>query len=62
MKELDRLLHVYPQFGEPLMDLTQHSGQVYIGTVPPLMVRYAVLEEMRLVLVTVLEVLSKQDS
>lgn len=58
-KELDRLLHLYPQFGEPLIDLTQQPGQIYLGAVPPLMVRYAVLEERRLVLVTFLRVLSK---
>ena len=52
-KEIDRRLRVYPQFGEPLVDLKQESGQVRVGTVPPLVVRYAVYEERRLVTVAV---------
>ncbi len=52
VKELDRLLRIYPQFGEPEVDLIQETGQVYNGTVPPLVVRYAVLEERRLVFVS----------
>ncbi len=51
LKELDRLLHLYPQFGEPLLDLKKEVGQVYCGTVPPLVVRYAVFEDRRLVFV-----------
>jgi hypothetical protein len=44
---------VYPQFGEPLADLTQEPGQVWIGTVAPLVVRYAIYDELRLVIVAV---------
>jgi hypothetical protein len=51
VKELDRLLHLYPQFGEPLTDLTLEAGQVWRGTVSPLVVRYAIYEERRLVVV-----------
>jgi hypothetical protein len=51
VKELDRLLHLYPQFGEPLTDLALEAGQVWNGTVPPLVVRYAIYEERRLVVV-----------
>jgi len=40
LKEFHRRLCVYPQFGEPLLDLTQESGQVWIGTVRPLAMRY----------------------
>jgi hypothetical protein len=50
-KEIDRRLRLYPQFGEPLVDLMQESGQVRLGTVGPLVVRYAVYEERRLVVV-----------
>jgi hypothetical protein len=50
VKELDRLLHLYPQFGEPLNDLALEAGQVYRASVPPLVVRYAVYEERRLVI------------
>jgi hypothetical protein len=53
LKEIDCLLHVYPQFGEPLADLTQEPGQVWIGTVAPLVVRYAIYDELRLVIVAV---------
>lgn len=53
VKEIDRRLHLYPQFGEPLADLTHESGQVWIGTIPPLFVRYAIYEERRLVVVSV---------
>jgi hypothetical protein len=52
IKEIDRRLHVYPQLGDPLIDLTHESGQIRIGTVPPLVVRYAVYEDSRLVIVT----------
>jgi hypothetical protein len=51
VKEFDRILRLYPQFGEPLTDLTLEAGQVWRGTVPPLVLRYAVYEERRLVIV-----------
>src|SRR5262249_24992924 len=57
VKEFHRRLCLYPQFGEPLLDLTQELGQVWIGTVRPLAMRYGVLEEKRLVMVAALPVL-----
>jgi hypothetical protein len=51
VKEFDRILHTYPQFGEPLADLTLEAGQVWRATVPPLVMRYAVYEARRLVIV-----------
>jgi hypothetical protein len=57
VRELDRRLHIYPHFGDPLTDLAQEPGQVYLGTVPPLVARYAVYEERRLVIVTILRLL-----
>lgn len=51
VKELDRLLHLYPQFGEPLLDLRQEDGRLYTGTMPPLVARYAIFENRRLVFV-----------
>jgi hypothetical protein len=57
LKELDYRLRVYPQFGEPLTDLKQETGQIFIGTVAPLMVRYAVYELRRLVVVARVHVL-----
>lgn len=51
LREFDRRLRVYPQFGDPLSDLLAEAGQVRLGSVPPLAMRYGVLEERRLVLV-----------
>src|SRR5437763_1010893 len=51
LKELDRRLHLYPQFGEPYLDLTAEPGQMYKGIVRPLAMRYAVYEDRRFVLV-----------
>lgn len=52
IKEIDRRLHLYPQFGEPLRDLFLRPTRLWIGTVPPLVVQYALNEETRLVMVT----------
>jgi hypothetical protein len=52
-REFDRRLHIYPQFGEPLQAL-QAQGQIYLGTVGPLVMRYALYEERRLVMVVAL--------
>ncbi len=49
IKEINRRLELYPQFGEPLLDLVAEPGQIRIGVVPPLVVRYALYEEQRLV-------------
>jgi hypothetical protein len=57
LREFDRRLRLYPQFGDPLIDLVAEIGQVRLGTVPPLAMRYGVIEERRLVLVAALPVL-----
>ncbi len=57
LKEFDRRLRIFPQFGEPCMDLTAVSGQIYKGFVRPLAMKYAVHEDRRLVLVGELPVL-----
>jgi hypothetical protein len=57
LKEFDRRLRIYPQFGEPLVDLKKEPGQVWIGTVRPLAMRYGVLEDRRLVIVAAIPVL-----
>ena len=57
LKEFDRRLSLYPQFGEPLVDLTREAGQVWIGTVRPLALRYAVFDERRVVMVAAIPVL-----
>jgi hypothetical protein len=57
LKEFDRRLRVYPQFGEPLADLTHESGQVWIGIIRPLVMRYGVFDERRIVMVATIPVL-----
>ena len=50
-REIDRRLRIYPQFGDPLLDLSVEPAQLWIGVVPPLVVRYVLDEQRRLVLV-----------
>ena len=57
LREFHRRLCLYPQFGEPLVDLTQELGQVWLGIVRPLAMRYGVFEERRVVMVTAVPVL-----
>jgi hypothetical protein len=57
LKEFHRRLCLYPQFGEPLIDLTQESGQVWIGIVRPLAMRYGIFDERRVVMVASIPVL-----
>ena len=51
LKDFHRRLCLYPQFGEPLTDLTQELGQVWIGIVRPPAMRYRVFDERRVVMV-----------
>jgi hypothetical protein len=53
LQEIDDRLHVYPQFGEPLRDLTSESMHLYIGSVSPLVVKYVNDEERRIVIIGV---------
>lgn len=57
MREFHRLLCIYPQFGDPLIDLVQATGQVRIGVVHPIVMRYGVFEELRIVTVAALPAL-----
>lgn len=57
LKEFHRRLCLYPQFGDPLIDLTQELGQVWIGIVRPLAMRYGVFDERRVVMVAAIPVL-----
>jgi hypothetical protein len=57
VEEFHRRPCLYPQFGEPLTDLTQKPGQVLIGAVRPLAMRYGVFDEPRIVMVAALPVL-----
>jgi hypothetical protein len=61
LKEFHRRLCVYSQFGDTLTDLRQELGQLWIGTVRPLTMRYAVFDERRVVMVSALPVLLPQS-
>src|SRR4051794_18279225 len=52
-KEVDRLLRIYPQFGEPLYDLKARNGTIWVGTVPPLVCTYIIDEDIKTVFVVV---------
>jgi hypothetical protein len=52
LKEIDWRLHIYPQFGQPLYDLQRKPLRVWVGVVPPLVVRYVLNEAQRVVTVT----------
>jgi hypothetical protein len=57
LKELHRRLCIYPQLGDPLLDLKGEPGQIYNGIIRPLAMRSAVYEGRRLVMVVKLPVL-----
>jgi hypothetical protein len=57
LREFHRRLGLYPQFGKPLLNLKNEPGQVWIGIVRPLAMRYSVIDERRLVFVATLPVL-----
>jgi hypothetical protein len=52
----DRLV-LYPQFGDPLADLEQGNGQLRLGIIRPLAMRYGVNEDLRIVFCGALPVL-----
>lgn len=54
LREFDRRLRIYPQFGEPFVDLQAVRGQVWNGFVPPIFMRYGVFDDLRAVHVTYL--------
>jgi hypothetical protein len=53
VKEMDRVLHIYPQIGQPLRDLQLEPARLWIAVFPPLVVKYFLDEEKRLVMVGV---------
>jgi hypothetical protein len=57
LKEFRSRLAVYPQFGDPLIDLTKEPGTIYNGIIPPIAMRYGVYDARRLVLAVALPVL-----
>lgn len=52
-REINRRLHVYPQFGEPRRNLEALGATAWSGTVPPLVLEYVIDEERRLVFVVI---------
>ncbi|MDB5307106.1 MAG: hypothetical protein JWO38_1308 [Gemmataceae bacterium] len=44
IREIDRRLRIYPQFGQPLRDLSARRAQLWVATVPPLVIQYVVVE------------------
>jgi hypothetical protein len=51
IKEINTRLEFFPEFGEPLKDLVLQSARMWIGAVPPLVVKYIVDDARRLVMV-----------
>lgn len=51
VREIDTRLHIYPQFGQPLRDLSVESAQLWIGVVAPVVVQYVLVESRRQVMV-----------
>jgi hypothetical protein len=62
LREFQRRLRVYPQFGDPLADLKGERGQIRLGIIPPLAMRYGVLEDRRLVFVAARPVLLSRSN
>ncbi len=51
LRELERRLRIYPQFGQPLWDLSVRPARLWIGVVSPLVLHYVVDEDRRVVMV-----------
>jgi hypothetical protein len=62
LRELNQRLRIYPQFGDPLIDLHYEPGQIRIGICRPISIRYALYEGLRLVLVVEPPVLLRMSS
>jgi hypothetical protein len=61
LKKFDRLLRLYPQFGDPLNDLEVGGGQIRLGIIRPLSMRYGVNEDLRIVFCGTLPTLLPMD-
>ena len=57
LREFHWRLCIYPQFGDPLMDLILEAGHIRLGIVSPLVMRYGVSEDTRTVFVAGVPVL-----
>ncbi|HWG41644.1 MAG TPA: hypothetical protein VN688_02580 [Gemmataceae bacterium] len=61
LKQFLSRLAVYPQFGDPQIDLVVGEGQIRTGIIRPLSIRYGVNEEKRIVFCATLPVLLPMD-
>lgn len=57
LKAFAERLPVYPQFGDPLSDLEVGGGQLRLGIIRPISMRYGVNEDLRIVFCGTLPVL-----
>lgn len=49
LKKFRRGLELFPQFGDPLIDMVVGEGQIRTGIIAPLCMRYGVHEDKRIV-------------
>ncbi len=61
LKKFDRALRLYPEFGDPQIDLKTEPGVIRLGIIRPLSMRFGVYEGRRLVLVVAPPVLLPMD-
>lgn len=61
LKQVLARLAVYPQFGDPQIDLVVGGGQIRTGIIRPLSMRYGINEEKRIVFCTAPPVLLPMD-
>lgn len=61
LKQFLARLAVYPQFGDPQIDLVVGEGQIRTGIIRPLSMRYGVNENLRIVFCATLPVLLPMD-
>ena len=50
LKKFRHRLELFPQFGDPIIDLVTEPGKILNGVIPPIVMRYGLYEERRLVL------------
>lgn len=51
IRDIDSRLRIYPQFGQPLRNLSVEPAQLWLGVVAPLVVQYVLDESRRQVMV-----------
>ena len=51
LRRFDHRVRVYPQFGQPLHDLSVSSWQLWVGVISPLVFHYILDEERRRVMI-----------